>query len=80
MTRVPGNADARVIEAVKFEVRKYLKRERRKTIPTGFDQWDFTCKIGPEEAVAESKSVNDVFPAIDAVAKSSALARTNSGR
>jgi hypothetical protein len=67
--QVPGNADARVIEAVKFEVRKYLKRERRKTIPAGFDQWDFACKVGPDQATAEPKPVIDVFAAIDAVAK-----------
>jgi hypothetical protein len=65
----PGKVDARVVEAVKFEVRKYLKRERRKQLPEGFDQWDFACKIGPEQAVAETKSVQDVFLAIDEVAK-----------
>ena len=67
--QVPGNADARVIEAVKFEVRKYLKRERRKTIPEGFDQWDFACKIGPDQVTAETKPVIEIFSAIDAVAK-----------
>jgi Family of unknown function (DUF6172) len=65
----PGKVDARVVEAVKFEVRKYLKRERRKKLPEGFDQWDFSCKVGPDQAVAETKSVKEVFLAIDAVAK-----------
>jgi hypothetical protein len=67
--KAPGKVDARVVEAVKFEVRKYLKRERRKTLPEGFDQWDFACKVGPDQATAETKLVNDVFPAIDSVAK-----------
>lgn len=65
----PGNADERVVEAVKFEVRKYLKRERRKTIPVGFDQWDFACKVGPDQDLAEAKSVKEIFTAIDAIAK-----------
>jgi len=65
----PGNADERVVEAVKFEVRKYLKRERRKAIPEGFDQWDFACKIGPDQTLAEVKPVKEIFAAIDAVAK-----------
>lgn len=65
----PGKVDARVVEAIKFEVRKYVKRERRKKLPEGFDQWDFSCKVGPDQASAETKLVNDVFPAIDAVAK-----------
>jgi hypothetical protein len=65
----PGKVDARVVEAVKFEVRKYLKRERRKQLPAGFDQWDFACKIGPDQVTAETQSVKDIFLAIDAVAK-----------
>ena len=67
--QVPGNADERVVESVKFEVRKYLKRERRKAIPTGFDQWDFACKIGADETLAEAQPVKEIFTAIDAVAK-----------
>jgi hypothetical protein len=71
--KVPGNADARVVEAIKGEVRKYLKRERRKKFPEGFDQWDFACKVGLEQTTAETQSVDDLFPAIDAVAKTGAL-------
>ena len=43
----------RLIEAVKHEIKKYVKRERNKTLPTGVDFWDFDCKFGPsaEEAV-----------------------------
>ena len=36
----------RMIEAVKHEVRKYLKRNRRKELPEGVDFWDFNCKYG----------------------------------
>jgi len=66
----PDVADARVVDAVKFELRKYLKRERRKKFPEGFDQWNFACKIGPEQATAETKTVEEIFPALDAVAQS----------
>jgi len=66
----PDIVDARVLEAVKFELRKYLKRERRKKFPEGFDRWDFACKIGPDQAVAETKTVEDIFTAIDAIALS----------
>ena len=64
----PNKVDARVLEAVKFEVRKYLKRERRKKFPEGFDQWTFACKIGLEPITAKTLSVEDLFTAIDAVA------------
>jgi hypothetical protein len=43
----------RLIEAIKHEVKKYVKRERGKTLPPGVDFWDFDCKFGPtaEEAI-----------------------------
>ncbi|MDH3981860.1 MAG: DUF6172 family protein [Kiritimatiellaceae bacterium] len=42
----------RLVEATKNEVRKYIKRERRKELPEGVDFWDFDCKFGDTEAEA----------------------------
>ncbi len=42
------------IDGVKHDVRKYLKRERRKPLPENVDFWDFDCKFGP---AAESSTV-----------------------
>jgi len=36
----------RLIEAVRHDVKKYIKRERNKTLPEGVDFWDFDCKFG----------------------------------
>ncbi len=66
----PKHADARVVEAIKLEVRKYVKRERRKKFPAGFTQWDFACKVGSDALTAETTSIDNVIPAIDTVAKS----------
>ena len=44
----------RMIEAAKAEVRKYLKRSRRKDIPAGADYWDFACKFGSSEEDAKT--------------------------
>ena len=66
---VTGKITERVVEGIKNEVRKYVKRERRKALPEGFDQWDFDCKVGPEEALAVSVSSKEIFPAIDTLAK-----------
>ena len=44
---------ARLIEAVRRDVKKYLKREKRKSLPDGVDYWDFDCKFGPTEVEAE---------------------------
>ena len=43
---------SRVIEAIKYEVKKYLKRERNKTLPEGVDFWDFDCRFGDDEATS----------------------------
>ena len=43
----------RVIESIKHEVKKYIKRERKKPLPDGVDFWDFDCRFGADEATAE---------------------------
>jgi len=51
---IPDRKPGLVLDAIKHEIRKYLKRERRKSLPEGVDFWDFDCKVGgsAEEAVA----------------------------
>jgi hypothetical protein len=61
----PGKVDARVVEAVKSDVRKYVKRERRKELPEGFTQWNFTCKTGPNPDAAEPCELGQLSPKID---------------
>ncbi|MGZ0654973.1 DUF6172 family protein [Coraliomargarita sp. W4R53] len=43
----------RLVDSIRAEVNKYLKRERKKKLPEGLDFWDFNCKAGisPETAV-----------------------------
>ena len=43
----------RLVEAIKHEVKKYIKRERRKKLPSKVDFWDFDCKYGVDEASCE---------------------------
>jgi len=56
----------RLVDAIKHEVKKYLKRERNKKLPEGVDFWDFDCKYGHTEQSAEvvhssalNKSIDD---------------------
>ena len=63
----PGKADARVVESIKHDVRKYVKRERRKTLPEGFDLWEFACRVGASAATAETQLLNEMGAAIDLV-------------
>ena len=66
--QMPGHADQRVLESLKGDIRKYIKRERRKALPEGVDFWDFACKIGADKAEPEAKHYKEVIPAIDAAA------------
>lgn len=51
---------ARLVEAVKHEVRKYLKRERRRALPAGTDYWDFDCKFGASETDSKVIHVKEI--------------------
>jgi hypothetical protein len=64
----PKHQPARVVEQIKSDVRKYLKRERKKALPEGVDFWDFNCKLGQGEADPETKHVEEIIPAIDEAA------------
>ena len=51
---------ARLLEAVRHEIKKYVKRERRKPLPEGVDFWDFDCKFGPTEEEAQVVHLSDI--------------------
>lgn len=70
--QAPGKDDARVRDKIRHEVNKYVRRSRRKEVPEGFGQWDFTCKVGTAVASAEQRALKDVATAIDAVAEAGA--------
>lgn len=65
----PAKADARVLEAIKQDVRKYVKRERRKALPTGVDFWDFNCQLGLDQAPPTALHLAELVPAIEAAAQ-----------
>ena len=49
----PKTKYPRLVEGAKYEIRKYLKRERGKTLPASADFWDFDCRFGstPEDSI-----------------------------
>jgi len=49
-----------MVEATVSEVRKYIKRERRKELPEGVDFWDFDCKFGSTEESAEVVHISEL--------------------
>jgi len=58
----------RVLEAVKNDIRKYVKRERKKKLPDATTMyWDFDCKIGTTSDDAEVVAYEELIKALDAV-------------
>lgn len=59
---------ARMVEKTKSEVRKYLKRERKRELPEGMDYWDFDCRFGDTEAEAKPVHWSEINKPIDEAA------------
>jgi len=58
----------RVLEAVKNDIRKYVKREKKKDLPDKSTMyWDFDCKVGPTSDDAEVVVYEELIKALDAV-------------
>jgi hypothetical protein len=69
---VEGKNRDRLVDAVKHEIRKYLKRERRRDLPAGVDFLDFDCRFGSAADSAQTVHLNSLIPAIDAAVKEGA--------
>ncbi len=50
----------RLVDAIKHEVKKYIKRERRRDLPEGSDYWDFDCRYGIDEANSEVIHITEI--------------------
>ena len=58
----------RVLEAVKNDIRKYVKREKKKDLPDKATMyWDFDCKIGVTANDAKVVTYEELIKALDAV-------------
>lgn len=66
---VEGKHPDRVLEAIKHEIRKYVKRQRRVPLPAGVDFWDFDCRFGTTQDNATAVHFATITGLIDAVAK-----------
>jgi Family of unknown function (DUF6172) len=65
--QVVGKHPDRVLDAIKHDTHKYIKRERRRDLPKGVDFWDFDCTFGASEAEASPVHLNDITGLIDEV-------------
>ena len=62
----PKLQPARLVDSIKHDIKKYLNRERRKTLPEGMDYWTFDCRFGASEEAAEAIYTSEINKHIDA--------------
>lgn len=67
-----GKNPDRLLDAIKHELRKYVKRERRRELPGGADYWDFDCRFGAAEATAQPAHLSTLIGMVDGLAKEGA--------
>ena len=70
--RIEGRHPDRVLDAVKHDIRKYLKRERRRDLPAGADYWDFDCRFGLAQDGAQATHLANLIAQVDAAARDGA--------
>lgn len=55
----------RQVDSIKNEIRKYIKREKNKKLPDGFNFWHFDCMAGEDEARAKEIDFKDIIKYVD---------------
>jgi len=62
-------APERVLESVKHEIRKYIKREYKKKLPENATYWEFDCRFGNNADNAELCISPELIKALDKAAE-----------
>jgi hypothetical protein len=70
--RPEGKHPDRVLDAVKHDIRKYQRRERRRELPEGAHFWDFDCRFGPDQDSAVTVHPGELIGRLDALAREGA--------
>lgn len=55
----------RVVDSMKHDIRKFLKKERKKPLPSGAVYWGFDCKFGQSEEAAVEVHLSSLMKRID---------------
>ena len=66
--KVPNKNRDRQTDSIKYDIKKYIARERRKTLPKGVDFWDFDCRLGltPDQSkVIHLKDINKLITELE---------------
>ncbi|MEA1915928.1 MAG: DUF6172 family protein [Campylobacterota bacterium] len=55
----------RVVDSIKNEIRKYLKRERKKKLPDDATYWDFDCSFGKNSDEMATVTTSQIITSLD---------------
>tara|TARA_R110002072_G_scaffold2280_1_gene18826 strand:- start:34493 stop:34795 length:303 start_codon:yes stop_codon:yes gene_type:complete len=55
----------RVVDSIKHDIKKFLKKERKKPLPSGAIYWGFDCKFGQSEEAAVEVHLSSLTKNID---------------
>lgn len=55
----------RVLDSIKYDIRRYLKRERKKKLPEDATFWDFECRFGQDSESAEPMQSSQIITELD---------------
>ncbi len=62
---IPNKTRERQIDSIKNDIRKYIKREKSKKLPVGFNSWFFDWKVGQTKEDAKVIKFDDVIKSVD---------------
>jgi predicted extracellular nuclease len=65
----PKKDPQRVLEAIKSNIKKYIKREKRKELPEGSNFWKIDCKFGLNKEDAKEIRFEDIMKNINEVSE-----------
>jgi hypothetical protein len=63
--KVENKHPDRLLESIKYEIRKYIKREKNKKLPEDVDFWKFDCKFAKNEEEPQVIDFVDITKNID---------------
>ncbi len=55
----------RIVDSIKHDIKKYLKKERKNPLPSGAVYWGFDCKFGQSEETAVDVHLSSLTKNID---------------
>ena len=62
----------RIVDSIKHEIKKTLKKERSNNLPAGTKYWNFDCKLGQTEEMATAVPLLELTKSIDELVENKA--------